>query len=245
MAEMDSMRRLLNEIKASAEHAQNKIQEYVIKESIAIEDMKVQKVAFQKKIKQMSANYIEIIKSRDEVFKQYREFVLFEIETHENVREKLEGLIKLKQSQIEELRETLKVPRSHFKNIERLTVEEIIIQKNQILEQISKETGVPLENILEKLYEKTARKQAKKQLDKELKEKEEGSGEENQTEEANSPTKSPAKSKKTSGLGDYKSSPRLQREMSNKSLLSKANTEADSTMQENNLMRSRFSFGVQ
>ena len=36
MAEMDSMRRLLNEIKASAEHAQNKIKEYIIKESIAI-----------------------------------------------------------------------------------------------------------------------------------------------------------------------------------------------------------------
>jgi hypothetical protein len=30
------------------------------------------------------------------------------------------------------------------------------------LEQMSKETGVPLENILEKLYEKTAKKQAKK-----------------------------------------------------------------------------------
>lgn len=40
MAEMDAMRRLLNEIKASAENAQNRIQEYVIKESIAIEEMK-------------------------------------------------------------------------------------------------------------------------------------------------------------------------------------------------------------
>ena len=51
----------------------------------------------------------------------------FEIETHENIREKLERVVTLKQSQIEDLRETLKVPRSHFKNIERLTVEEIII----------------------------------------------------------------------------------------------------------------------
>jgi len=34
------------------------------------------------------------------------------------------------------------------------------------LEQISKETGVPLEGILDKLYEKTAKKQAKKELDK-------------------------------------------------------------------------------
>ena len=40
MAEMDALRRLLNEIKASAEHAQNKIQEYVIKENIAIEEAK-------------------------------------------------------------------------------------------------------------------------------------------------------------------------------------------------------------
>ena len=58
---------------------------------------------------------------------EQKEFVQFEIETHENIREKLERVVKLKQSQIEDLRETLKVPRSHFKNIERLTVEEIII----------------------------------------------------------------------------------------------------------------------
>lgn len=46
MAEMDALRRLLNEIKASAEYAQNKIQEYVIKESIALEDIKVQRTLF-------------------------------------------------------------------------------------------------------------------------------------------------------------------------------------------------------
>ena len=42
-------------------------------------------------------------------------------------------------------------------------------------------------------------------------------------------SKSPQKSQKKGGLGEYKSSPRLQREMSNKSLNSKA-TEADSSM---------------
>ena len=62
----------------------------------------------------MSANYIEIIKKQDDMLRKYKEFVQFEVETHENVREKLERVVKLKQSQIEDLRETLKVPRKHF-----------------------------------------------------------------------------------------------------------------------------------
>ncbi len=110
----------------------------------------------------MTASYLEYIKKQNDQFIRYKEFMQFEIETHENIRECLERVVKNKQIQIEELRETLKVPRQHFKNIEKLTVEEIIVQKNQILEQMSKDTGIPLENILEKLYENTAKKQAKK-----------------------------------------------------------------------------------
>jgi len=46
----------------------------------------------------VAASYIIKIKGQDEVFKKYKEFVQFEVETHENVREGLEKVVTLKQS---------------------------------------------------------------------------------------------------------------------------------------------------
>lgn len=51
--------------------------------------------------------------------------------------------------------------------------------------------------------------------------------EQKDSKEKGATSKSPQKNQKKGGLGEYKSSPRLQREMSNKSLNT---TEADSSM---------------
>jgi len=45
---------------------------------------------------------------------------MYEIEVHDEVKVLLEKKIKGKQMEIEDLQECLKVPRQHFKNIERL-----------------------------------------------------------------------------------------------------------------------------
>jgi hypothetical protein len=74
----------------------------------------------------------------------------------------LNRIINQKQKQIDGLQETLSIPRNHFKNIERLTAEEIIKQKDIILEQMSKDMAIPKEQLVEKMYEKSAKKEAKK-----------------------------------------------------------------------------------
>ena len=71
-------------------------------------------------------------------------------------------IINQNQKQIDGLQETLSIPRNHFKNIERLTAEEIIKQKDIILEQMSKDMAIPKEQLVEKMYEKSAKKEAKK-----------------------------------------------------------------------------------
>jgi rRNA pseudouridine-1189 N-methylase Emg1 (Nep1/Mra1 family) len=71
--------------------------------------------------------------------------VMLEIDCHESVREGLEAVIKKRDKQIVELEETLSIPRQHYKFIERLTTEETINQKNEILAKMSVTMGVPVD----------------------------------------------------------------------------------------------------
>jgi hypothetical protein len=60
--------------------------------------------------------------------------------------------IKDRERDIEDLKETLKVPRQHFRYIERLTTEEIIKQKDVILQELALNLGVPVEGLISKMY---------------------------------------------------------------------------------------------
>jgi hypothetical protein len=55
----------------------------------------------------------------------------------------------------------LSIPRQHFKFIERLTTEEILKQKQEILTNMAAEMGIPAETLISKMYHKEAVKQAK------------------------------------------------------------------------------------
>lgn len=71
-----------------------------------------------------------------------------EIDNYETVRDKLEQVIKKKENTIDDLKECLAIPRQHFKYIERLTTEEIVKQKTEILNEMSAEMGIPAEILI-------------------------------------------------------------------------------------------------
>lgn len=77
-------------------------------------------------------------------------------------------IITARDKTIEELRETLSVPRQHFKHIERLTVDQIVQQRAAILKEKSEEMGIPVENLIQTMYYNTTRKMAMKQVDEGL-----------------------------------------------------------------------------
>lgn len=93
---------------------------------------------------------------------------MYEIEAHEQIREGMEAIIKKRDNKIADLEETLSVPRQHYKFIERLTTEETIKQKNEIMKRLSISMGIPIESLISKMYEKTAKEAAKKEVDKGL-----------------------------------------------------------------------------
>ena len=126
LAESDGMKRLLNTFKVAGEVAERKIKELTIKESIAVEERNTQREYFKKRIRKISGDYIEAYRLKTVEFEKYKEFIMVEVEVHEQVREGLEVIIKMRDIKIADLSESLSIPRAHFKYIERLTAEETI-----------------------------------------------------------------------------------------------------------------------
>ena len=69
-------------------------------------------------------------------------------------------MIEKRDKEIAGLKETLSIPRQHFRYIEGKTAEQVVQQKDQILKEKSAEMGIPVESLLERMYYNTARRAA-------------------------------------------------------------------------------------
>ena len=94
VAESSAMKAMLNDFKIGSEIAERRIRQLEAKEAIAVEEREKNKVFFKNKIKRISQDYIEHYKNYCTEIRKYKEFVMFEIETNENVFEKLQQVIK-------------------------------------------------------------------------------------------------------------------------------------------------------
>lgn len=102
-AEMEAMRRLMQSFKGAAENAERKIQEYSLRESIAVRERDELKILMEKRIARISKQYVEFIARQDKQQKVYREFVIYEIENNDQIVEGLQSIIKKKAKEIEQL----------------------------------------------------------------------------------------------------------------------------------------------
>lgn len=62
-------------------------------------------------MQKISKEYIEIYKNLAKQFEKYKEFIIYELESHEMIRESLEKVIKKKEDEIDDFKEALSVPR--------------------------------------------------------------------------------------------------------------------------------------
>ena len=93
---MEAMRRLMQTFKTTAENAERKIQEYQVRESIAVRERDELKVLMEKRIARMSKSYVDFIAKQDKQQKIYREYVIYEIENNDQIVEGLQNIIKQK-----------------------------------------------------------------------------------------------------------------------------------------------------
>ena len=78
------------------------------------------KLEADRKVQKISKEYVELYKSLAKQFEKYKEFIIFELESHEMIREGLEKVIRGKEDDIDSLKEALSVPRQHYKFIDNL-----------------------------------------------------------------------------------------------------------------------------
>ena len=160
--ELFATRSLVQDLKAQTIVTERKIQELIVREKIAIEEKQDVINKYNRRIATISKDYVEFIKVQAQKLQTYKELISYEVQAHEQARDSLEKVVKQKQREVDGLKEVLAIPRQHFKNIEKLTNEEIVTQKEKILDQMSKDMGIPVEVLVEKMYERTAKREAKK-----------------------------------------------------------------------------------
>lgn len=124
----------------------------------------------ERKVQKISKDYVELYKQLAKQFEKYKEFIVFELDSHEMIREGLEKVIKKREDDIDELKEALSVPRQHYKYIDNLQADEIIKQKQTIIVEMADNMGVPQEQLLSVLYKAEAARTAKAEVQKALKE---------------------------------------------------------------------------
>ena len=78
---------------------------------------------YAKRVKRISEDYIKLIAEQDAKFKKFKSYIDFELSSAEAVCDGFVKLIEKKDKEIESLKETLSVPRSHFKYIDKLTAD--------------------------------------------------------------------------------------------------------------------------
>ena len=132
-----------------------------MKEKIALQELGVVKEQYQKRIQRVSEEYVKHIEAIDTEHKKYHTFVQYELEASEAVIDGLQDEIKKRDNQIAALKETLSIPRQHFKHIEQLTADEIVKQREIVIKEKADEMGIPQDELLQRIYAKTARKKAK------------------------------------------------------------------------------------
>lgn len=160
--ELDATRSLVQDLKAQTIVTERKIQELIVREKIAIEEKQDVINKYDRRIATISKDYVEFIRVQAQKFQTYKELISYEVQAHEQAKDSLEKVFKQKQREVDGLKEVLAIPRQHFKNIERLTNEEIVTQKEKLLDQMSKDMGIPVEVLVEKMYERTAKREAQK-----------------------------------------------------------------------------------
>lgn len=74
-AEMEALKRLMSTFKDTAENAERRIQEYSLRESIAIRERDEIKTLLERKILRLSKQYVELFAKQNKETLIYKEFV--------------------------------------------------------------------------------------------------------------------------------------------------------------------------
>jgi hypothetical protein len=141
--ELEPTRMMTKAFKQTEEESLKTIQELKQRYDMANDDRKADKIAFEKRLNQLIRDFVKVYKSLANEFKQYKEFTNFEMEIYKTQVFKKQQMIDNNLKMMEDYQLALRIPRQHFKHLEKLRFEEMIEQRDEIIKKMKKK-GIDL-----------------------------------------------------------------------------------------------------
>ena len=98
--------------------------------------------AFDKRLNTLIRDFVKVYRNLGDEFIKYKEFSKFEIDVLTLCFEGKDKLIKNLQFELGEFKLALRIPRQHYKYIEKLRFEELMEQRDEIVKKLKKRYGV-------------------------------------------------------------------------------------------------------
>lgn len=106
------------------------------------EEKETQAEGFDKRLNTLIRNFVKEFNRIADNYLQYKDFVKHEIDILYLVIEEKNKVIIQKEDDLKEYKLALRIPRQHYKHIEKLRFEEIMQQRDEIVIKLKKKYGI-------------------------------------------------------------------------------------------------------
>lgn len=140
--ELTSTRKMTKQFKATEEKSNKIIFELRMKYDMVKEEKANQKEAFDVRMNTLVRLFVKGYNELGEFFNKFKEFVRNEMDCLLQIIESKEAQLKNYEFEIGEFKLALRIPRQHYRYIENLRFEELMQQRDEIIEKIKKRYGI-------------------------------------------------------------------------------------------------------
>ena len=124
--------------KITQEQSTKKIHELQIKYEMCMDDRKADKIAFDKRLNMLIRDFVTVYKKLVAEYIQYKDYTNLEMDIFKQMIKKKDAMIKDLTDKVDNYKLALRIPRAHFKEIEKLQYEELMEQRDAIIKKFKK-----------------------------------------------------------------------------------------------------------
>lgn len=140
--ELESTRKMTKSFKLTEERSNKKINELQQRYDMVKEEKETQAEGFDKRLNTLIRNFVKEFNRIADNYLQYKDFVKHEIDILYLLIEEKNKAIEKKENDLGEYKMALRIPRQHYKHIEKLRFEEIMKQRDEIIIKLKKKYGI-------------------------------------------------------------------------------------------------------
>lgn len=133
---------MIKTFKATEEQSNKKIFQLQANYQILKEEKQSMSEGFDKRMNMLIRAFVKTFERLVENFKNYKEIASKEIECLAVVIEAKDKYIETKENEVNEYEMALRIPRMHYKHIEKLRFAEIMEQRDAIIQRIRRRYGI-------------------------------------------------------------------------------------------------------